>query len=151
MSLARRVLLGSNRNDSPRRHRLLAPPLLFLAVFAAYAVGVFDISGGVVFLAGEAAIIGVLAAAVLAYRRAGLALAWAAVYGALLGFNADHYLLGLSSRPLGERVAAFLGLDGLVFVGVEALVLGTLAWVAGAIAVRAVEVIRVRRGDARAE
>ena len=151
MSLARRVLLGSNPNGSPRRHRLLVPPLLFLGVFAAYALGIFKIAGGVVFLAGEAAIVGVLAAAVLAYRRAGLALAWATVYGALLGYNADHYLLGLSGRPLGERVAAFLGPDGRAFDGVEALSLGTLAWVAGAIAVRAVEVIRARRRDPPAE
>lgn len=151
MSLARRALLGSNGNDSPRRRRLLVPPLLFLAVFAAYALEVFTVSGGVVFLAGDAAALGFLAAAVLAYRGAGLALAWASVYGALLGYNADHYLLGLSGRPLGERVAAFLGPDGLVFVGVEALALGTLAWVAGAVAVRAVEEIRARRRDAHAE
>lgn len=151
MSLARRALLGSDQNGSPRRRRLLVPPLLFLAVFAAYALGFFEIAGGVAFLAGEAAIVGVLAAAVLAYRRAGLALAWAAVYGALLGSNADHYLLGLSGRPRGERVAAFLGPDGLAFVGVEALALGTIAWVAGAVAVRAVEETRDRRRDAHAE
>jgi len=151
MSLARRVLLGSNRNGSLRRRRLLAPPLLFLVVFAAYALGVFEIAGGVVFLAGEAAIVGALAAAVLAYRRAGLALAWAAVYGALLGANADHYLLGLPGRPIGERVAALLEPDGLVFVGVEALALGTLAWVVGTVAIRAAEEIRARRRDAHAE
>ncbi|WP_144798194.1 hypothetical protein [Halorubrum depositum] len=146
MSLARRVLLGSNRNGPPRRYRLLAPPLLFLAVFAAYALGAFEISGGVVFLAGDAALVGVLAAAVLAYRRAGLALAWATVYGALLGYSADHYLLGLSGRSLGERVAALVELDGLVFVGVEALALGTLAWAVGVTARRAVEEVRARRG-----
>lgn len=151
MSPARRVPLGSNRNGSPRRRRLLVPPLLFLAVFAAYALGIFEVAGGVAFLAGEAAIVGALAAAVLAYRRAGLAVAWAAVYGALLGSSADHYLLGLSGRPLGERVAAFLGPDGLAFLGVEALVFGTLAWVAGAVAVRAAEGVRARRRDADAE
>jgi succinate dehydrogenase/fumarate reductase flavoprotein subunit len=151
MSLARRVLLGSNPNGSPRRHRLLIPPLLFLTAFAAYALGIFEVAGGVVFLAGEAAVVGLLAAGVLAYRRAGMALAWAAVYGALLGHNADHYLLGLSGRPLSERVAAFLGPDGLAFVGVQALALGTLAWVAGTVAVRAVEEVRARRREAHAE
>ena len=103
------------------------------------------------FLAGEAALVGVLAAAVLAYRGAGLALAWATVYGALLGHGADHYLFGLSGRPLAERVAAFLGPDGLAFVGVEALALGTLAWVAGAVASRAAAEIRGRRRDAHTE
>ena len=142
MSLARRVLLGSNANDSPRRRRLLVPPLLFVGVFAAYALGVFSISGGVVFLAGQAAVLGVLVAAVLAYRRAGVALAWATVYGALLGHSADHYLLGLPGRPLGERVGALVELDGLVFVGVEALALGTIAWVVGAGGRLAVERVR---------
>ncbi|MDV7350440.1 hypothetical protein R3751_11735 [Halorubrum distributum] len=151
MSLARRVLLGSNPNGSPRRRRLLVPPLLFLVAFAAYALGLFAHAGGVVFLAVDAAALGVLAAAVLAYRRAGVALAWAAVYGALLGSNADHYLLGLPGRPLGERVAALVEVDGLVFVGVEALALGTVAWIAGAVARRAVGELRDRRRDASAE
>ena len=151
MSLARRVLLGSNPNGSPRRHRLLVPPLLFLASFAAYGLGVFAHAGGVVFLAFDAAALGVLVTAGLAYRGAGVALAWLSVYGALLGSNADHYLLGLSGRPLGERVAALLEVDGLVFVGVEALALGTLAWVAGALAGRAVDEGRDRRRDAPTE
>ncbi|MYL15733.1 hypothetical protein GLW36_03605 [Halorubrum terrestre] len=151
MSLARRVLLGSDPNCSPRRRRLLVPPLLFLVSLAAYALGLFAHAGGVVFLAVDAATLGVLAAAVLAYRRAGIALAWATVYGALLGSNADHYLLGLPGRHLGERVAALVEVDGLVFVGVEALALGTVAWIAGAVARRAVDELRDWRRDASAE
>jgi len=151
VSLARRVLLGSNPDRSSRRYRLLVPPLAFLVVFTGYALRVFSHSGGVVFLALDAAVAGVLAAAVLAYRRAGIALAWAAVYGALLGANADHYLLGLSGRSLGERVGALVELDGLVFVGVEALALGTMAWVTGAVARLAVGEVRDRRGDTSAE
>ncbi|ELZ44112.1 hypothetical protein C464_14795 [Halorubrum coriense DSM 10284] len=151
MSLARRVLLGATPDDSSRRYRLLVPPLLLLVSFAGYALGVFSHAGGVVFLAIDAATVGVLAAAVLAYRRAGIALAWGAVYGALLGANADHYLLGLSGRSLGERVGALGELDGLVFVGVEALALGAIAWVAGAVAGRAVAEVRDRRRDAAAE
>jgi hypothetical protein len=145
----RTVLLGSEGHD-PFRGLLLAP-LCFLGVFAAYAVGVFDVSGGVVFLAGQAAVVGTLAAAALAYRRDGLAAAWIVVYAALLGSNADHYLLGLSGRPVGERIVAFLGIDGLVFVGIQALVLGTLAWVAGSVLARAVAVVRDRRVATRSE
>ncbi|WP_200531003.1 hypothetical protein [Halorubrum sp. LN27] len=141
MSLARRVLLGSERTRSHRR-RLLVPPLVFLASFAAYAVGLFAVSGGVVFLPVDAAALGVLAAAVLAARRSGLVLAWASVYGALLGSTADHYLLGLSGRSLGERVVAFLSPDGLVFLGVEAVALGTIAWAVGTLAAIAVERLR---------
>ncbi|MYL69149.1 hypothetical protein [Halorubrum distributum] len=151
MSLARRVLLGPDPNGSPRRRRLLVPPLLFLVSLAAYALGLFAHAGGVVFLAADAAALGVLAAAVLAYRRAGIALAWGTVYGALLGSNADHYLLGLPGRHLGERVAALVEVDGLVFVGVEALALGTVAWIAGAVARRAVDEFRDWRRDASAE
>ena len=142
MSRARRVLLGSEPDGPPRRHRLLVPPLLFLVSFAAYGVGVFAHAGGVVFLAVDAAALGLLATGVLAYRGAGVALAWGAVYGALLGSNADHYLLGLPGRPLGERVAALVELDGLVFVGVEALALGTIAWVVGTVGRLAVERVR---------
>jgi len=151
MSLARRVLLGATPDGSSRRYRPLVPPLLFLVSFAGYALGVFAHAGGVVFVAVDAAAVGVLAAAVLAYRRAGIALAWGAVYAALLGANADHYLLGLSGRSLGERVGALVELDGLAFVGVEALALGTIAWVAGAVAGRAVAEVRDRRRDAPAE
>lgn len=124
------------------RPRLTVPLLCFLGVFAAYAVGLFTVAGGVVFLAWDAAVVGVVAAAVLAYRRAGLAVAWLTVYAALLGYSADHYLLGLSGRSLGDRIVAFLGIDGLVFVGVEAIVLGTLGWVAGTVTARIAGAVR---------
>lgn len=147
----RAVLLGSSQTGSHRWYRFVVPPLLFIGVFAAYALEIFEIAGGVVFLAGEAAVVGAVTAAVLAYRRAGLAFAWITVYAALLGYNADHYLLGLSGRSLGERVVAFLEIDGLAFVGVEALVLGTLAWIVGTIAVRVVEGVRARERESSAE
>lgn len=127
---------------TPPCPRLTVPLSCFLAVFAGYAVGVFTVPGGVVFLAWDAAVVGVVAAAALTYRRAGLAVAWVVVYAALLGYNADHYLLGLSGRSLGERIVAFLGIDGLVFVGVEAIVLGTLGWVVGTVTARIAEAVR---------
>ncbi|GAB3695539.1 hypothetical protein [Halorubrum pallidum] len=138
MPSLRTLLLGPPR-DRPRPDpRLAVPPACFALVFTAYAVGAFEISGGVVFLAGHAAAVGVLGAAGLAVRREGLIAAWATVYAALLGYSANHYLLGLSGRSLVERIVALLGLDGLVYLGVQALVFGTLAWaigVGGALAV----------------
>ena len=134
MPSLRALLFGPSRNRSRLDPRLAVPPGCFVLVFVAYATGVFDIAGGVVFLAGHAAGVGVLGAAWLAVRRAGLVAAWAAVYAALLGYSADHYLLGLSGRPLAERVVALFGLDGLVYLGVQALVLGTIAWVIGVLA-----------------
>lgn len=139
--LASRLLTSPDVRGIPRP-RLTVPLSCFLVVFAAYAAGVFTISGGVVFLAGDAAVVGVVAAAALAYRRAGPAVAWLTVYASLLGYSADHYLLGLSGRSLGERVVALLGIDGLVFVGIQALVLGTLAWIVGTVAARIVGSVR---------
>lgn len=141
----RTLLVGSAEHDARRRIDLLLVAAVFGSVFAAYAVGVFRVSGGVVWLAGGAAVVGVLVAVVLAYRGEGLALAWAVVYAALLGYNADHYLLGLSGRPVAERLVALLEPDGLAFVAVEALVLGTLAWVAGTLVALAVDAVRDRR------
>ncbi|GAB7009567.1 hypothetical protein [Halorubrum trueperi] len=144
MPSLRALLVGPKRNRPRPDPRLLVPPLCFALVFAAYAVGAFEISGGVVFLAGDAAVVGVVAAAGLAFRRSGVVASWAAVYAALLGYSANHYLLGLSGRSLGERLVAMLGVDGLVYLGVQAVVFGTLAWLVGAVAARAIPALRER-------
>lgn len=137
-------LFGPPQERSRPDPRIVVPPICFLLVFVAYAVGAFEIAGGVVFLAADAAVVGVLTAAGLAVRRSGLLASWVTVYAALLGQNADHYLLGLSGRSLTERAVALLGLDGLVYLGVQALVLGTLAWVTGVVVSLAFERFRER-------
>ncbi|MFB6097472.1 MAG: hypothetical protein ABEJ74_08800 [Haloferacaceae archaeon] len=144
MVSARSVVLGTDSTPARWSTDVLVALGLFVLVWIAYAVGAFAISGGVVFLAWDAAVVGVAAATVLAARSHGLAASWLTVYASLLGYNADHYLLGLSHRPLGYRVAAFLQPDGLGFVAVEALVLGTLAWAVGRGVALAVEVARTR-------
>lgn len=138
----RGLLLGRVRSPPGRRIAAVVPLVVWFVTFAAYAVGVFRIEGGVVFIPGQAALLGVVVVALLAARGAGLLHAWLTVYGALLGYAADHYLLGLSSRSWLGRLEAFLGLDGLAFLGVEALVLGTLAWVVGRFAARGVAYAR---------
>ncbi|SFR88160.1 hypothetical protein SAMN05216559_0451 [Halomicrobium zhouii] len=127
----RTLLLGPPEHRFQRRLDLVFAVGLFLCTFLAYAVGLFEVTGGVVFLAMDAAIVGTIAAATMGYRQSGLIFGWLAAYMPLLGANADHYLLGLSSRPLIERLVAFLSPDGLVFLGVAAVVLGTLSWAAG--------------------
>ncbi|ELZ46914.1 hypothetical protein C463_03397 [Halorubrum californiense DSM 19288] len=144
-SALRAALLGSDRCRPRPSLRLVAPPLCFVVAFAAYATDVFSIAGGVVFVPFDAAALGVVAAVALSYRRDGLLPAWVTVYAALLGYSAVHYFLGLSGRSLAERAAAFLSPDGLVFLGVEALVFGTVAWLVGTVAALAVDRVRERR------
>lgn len=140
--LLRRVLVGPVRSARQRYIALGLVAGLFGVTFLGYAVDVFSISGGVVFLPGEAAAVGSLGAAYLGYQRDGLVLAWLGMYAALLGYSADHYLLGLSGRSVPERIDAFLGLDGLVVLGVEAVVLGTLAFLVGICCHRGVTIAR---------
>jgi hypothetical protein len=126
-----RVLFATPRTRSSQGVDVAVVAGAFVVTFLAYATDVFAVSGGAVFLAEQAALVGIAAAAVLGYRRAGLAPAWLGVYAALLGHSADHYLLGLSYAAPTARLRAFLQLDGLVFLAVQALVLGTLAWGVG--------------------
>jgi len=115
-----------------RRYVALAlAPALFAATFAAYAVGVFGVSGCVVFIPGQALLVGVAAAAAAGYVRVGLVAAWLGAYAPLLGFNAHHAFVGLSSRTRVEQLAYFLELDGLAFYAVVALVFGAAAFAAG--------------------
>lgn len=144
MPSLRTLLVGPKRTRPRPDLRLLVPPLCFAFVFAAYALGAFEISGGVVFLAWDAAVVGVVAAAGLAFRRSGVVASWVTVYAALLGYSANHYFLGLSGRSLGERFVALLGVDGLVYLSVQAVVLGTLAWLVGTVAARVVPALRER-------
>lgn len=128
----RTVLFGSVDSPSRRYEPIGLAVVLFTLTFAAYAFSVFDVAGGVVFLAFEAAIVGMLGAVWTSYRRHGLVAAWAVTYAALLGESANHYFLGQPpSQSFYDRAAAFVQLDGLVFLGIEALVLGTLAFLFG--------------------
>lgn len=136
------LLLGS---DAERPHRVLTallPLAAFAVTFGLYAIGVFRVSGGVIFLAADAAAVGALAAFLVGYARTGWVFGVLATLGALLGHSADHYLLGLSGRSLAERLGAFLELDGLAFATVQALVVGTLAWTAGTVLSLAVAELR---------
>ncbi len=130
----RPVLLGQSRSPRSRYGALGISLVLFVTTFAAYAVGIFAVGGGVVFVPGHAALVGLLAAGWAGYCRRGLVIAWLLAYGPLFGYLADHYLLGLSGRPFAERVAALVDLDGLLVMGFEALVFGTIGFSMGAIA-----------------
>lgn len=132
MPSIRMLLLGA---DSPGpRPSWLLPISTFFVTFAAYATGVFAVSGGVVFVPGDAALVGVAVCAVVGYLRAGLVLAWASATGALLGARADHAFFGLSYRSRLDQLAYFLELDGLAVYGLEGIVIGTIGFAVGGLA-----------------
>lgn len=118
--------------DSARRDVALAlAAVLFAGTFAAYATDVFAVAGGVVFVPGHAALVAVVAAGWVGYRRAGLAFAWLVAFAPFLGFRADWAFFGLSSRPFAGQVAYFLQLEGLLVNALFALVAGTVGFCLG--------------------
>lgn len=127
----RPALFGSKLSARQRYLSLAVIVGLFGTTFAAYALDIFEVAGGVVFIPGHAALVGVLGAGVIGYQRRGLAVAWAGTYAALLGYSANHYFLGLPGRSLLDRAAAFAQVDGLVVLGLEALILGTVGFLTG--------------------
>ena len=130
-SALRSILTGTKRS---KYHRYLVLTLalgVFATTFAAYALGLFYVSGGIVFIPFYAAIVGMIAGCWVGYSRSGLLFAWVVTYTSLLGFHADHAFFGLSSRGFAEQLAYFVRLDGLIFLAVEGIVLGTLAFILG--------------------
>lgn len=115
---------------------------LFGITFASYGLGFFYVSGGLVFIPFYGAVVGILGGIWAGFRQEGLVFAWVLTYFPLLGYLADHYLLGLSHRSIGYRVAAFLHPEGLAVMAVQALVLGTLAFVVGTIGRHVIEFLR---------
>ncbi|WP_332899574.1 hypothetical protein [Haladaptatus sp. CMSO5] len=126
------LFLGTNNID--RLYGLLIVAGLFAVTLACYAVGVFYVSGGLVFIPFYAAIVGMVGALWVGYRQHGLLFAWAVTYAALLGYMAYSSFFGLWGRPLAYRISSFLASDGLGFFGVQALILGAIAFSAGHVA-----------------
>jgi hypothetical protein len=142
MPSIRTLLLG---NDSATlRPSWVLPISTFLVTFAGYAAGVFAVAGGVVFVPGDAALVGLAVCGVVGYLRAGLLLAWASAYGALLGSKADHAFFGLSGRSRIDQLAYFVELDGLVVYAVQALVIGLIGVAVGTLAVAVKRVLAER-------
>lgn len=136
----RSALLGSNQTGV-RRH-LGFGLVVFIVTFVAYALGVFYVSGGVVFIPYYAAIVGMIAAVGLGYRRDSLVFGWTLAYMSLLGFHADHAFLGIAHRSLLYRLLYFVRPDSLVFLAVGGIVLGTLGCVVGTLLRWGIECVR---------
>lgn len=112
---------------------------LFLATLAAYASGLFSVSGGLVWIPVDAALVGMLASCAVGYDRSGLVVAWATTFSAVLGWHADHALFGLSRRPIGQNLAYFLRPDGLAVLAIQGILLGTIAFGVGVLLRRGVD------------
>lgn len=129
MSSSKRLLFGT---ESSRSLRFWVVPLaVFVVTFAAYATDAFAVSGGVVWVPGDAAVVGLMVCAVLGYLSAGFLLAWASAYAGTLAYHADHYFLSLSSHSRPEQLRDFLALDGLVALAVIALLVALVGFALG--------------------
>ena len=136
---ARTLLVGRDETGLARYTLLGLTVVMFLVSFGAYALGIFAVSGGLVWIPGDAALLGMLAAAWVGYHRLGLAFGWVVTYASFLGYSAERAMFEISARPFADRVAAFVRPDGLVVLGVEALVLGTVAFTVGYLGRRGIE------------
>jgi hypothetical protein len=132
MNSALRSLLVGTTQSASRRYLVVAVAVgVFATTLAAYALELFSVSGGVVWIPFHAATVGVIAGFWIGYARRGLLFAWLVTYAALLGYHADHAFFGLSYRGFVDQLGYFLELEGLVVLALEAVVLGTLAFVLG--------------------
>jgi hypothetical protein len=138
----RELLLGSEYSRFGRHLTLLGAVALAVATFVAYAVDLFAVSGGVLVLPGDATLVGLVVATGVGYRSGGLVSAWLALVAPYLGFHADWAFLGLSGRGLAAELAFLFDPVSLAVFGTAAVVLGTLAYGAGALVRRSLQFVR---------
>jgi hypothetical protein len=125
------LLFGRHDNRFERNLGLLFTAGLLLATFAAYAVGVFQLSGGAVLVPEDATLVGFLAAAGIGFRAGGLAFAWLAPVAAFTGFRLEWVALGLSGHSFAEQVGVLLDPVGLSVSAAASLAVGTAGFVVG--------------------
>lgn len=142
----RLLLVGRDDDRFQRTLDLLFAVGLLLATFAAYALGLVQVTGGVIVLSGDATLVGFVTAAVIGLRGGGLVVAWLLPFAAYLGFAADWALLGLSSQLFAGKPAFLLEPVGLAVYAVAAIVVGTLGFAVGFVFDRGVGVLRQYTG-----
>lgn len=149
VSSLRKLLLGPGYTRSRRNLTLLSAVVLAVATCIAYAVDLFTVSGGILIIPGDATVVGLVVAAGVGYRNSGLIFAWIPFFATYLGFHADWAFFGLSGRSLSGELAFFFDPVGLAVFGTAAVLLGTLAYGAGSLARRSLDLLRQseRLGD----
>ncbi|MFC5368302.1 hypothetical protein [Salinirubrum litoreum] len=138
------VLFGSGPLTA--RWRRLAGVALGLALvtFTGYELGVFAVSGGVVFVPAHAALVCLLAAGWAGYAREGLLGGWLLAVATLLGWQAE-WATEISARPLVERIAYVVEPTGLAVLAVLGAILAVLGFSVGAVGRWSVERLRAGR------
>lgn len=120
--------------DDPfyRRLHLLFALAMGVLTALAYADGLFERSGGIVFLPFHAALAGPLAAGVVGYDRGGLALGWPGAYAPYLGRQVTWRFRWLSgTRTLTDRLGFVLDPAGLAYCALFAAVVGGVGYTPG--------------------
>jgi hypothetical protein len=135
-SSLRKLLLGPGYTRFRRNLTLLSAVVLAVTTCIAYAVDLFTVSGGVLIIPGDATVVGLVVTAGVGYRSSGLIFAWIPFFATYLGFHADWAFFGLSGRSLSGELAFFFDPVGLAVFGTAAIFLGTLAYGAGSLARR---------------
>ncbi|MFC7029258.1 hypothetical protein ACFQH8_20985 [Halomicroarcula sp. GCM10025710] len=125
------VLFGHHDSRFQRTLGVLFATGLLISTFVAYALGFFEVTGGVLVLPGDATIVGLVAAIGIGSRRGGLAFAWLALFAAYVGFRADWAFLGLSSHSLAGKPAFLFDPVGLAVFAVATVSIGTVGFSLG--------------------
>jgi len=137
-----RVLVGRPRSRFQWVIDVLVILTILIGTFGAYALGLFQVSGGVIVLPAAATLVGFVVAAGVGVRRGGLLVAWLGLFAAYIGFRADWAFLGLSSHALGGKLAFLFDPVGLAVLGVATLVIGTVGFAVGYLGRSSIERLR---------
>lgn len=125
------VLFGHHDSRFQRALGVLFATGILISTFVAYALGFFEVTGGVLVLPEDATLVGFIAAIGIGSRRGGLAFAWLALFAAYVGFRADWALLGLSSHSLAGKLAFLFDPVGPAIFAVATIVIGTMGFSLG--------------------
>lgn len=136
------VLVGREQSGYQRPRWVLLALVAFTISFVGYAIDVFVIPGGVVWIPGDAALVGVCAAILVGYRHGGVLAAWLVAYASLLGYSAQRALFGYANSSLSEELAYFFDPESLAVLALEGLVLGVVAVAVGSLLRAVVDTVR---------
>ncbi|MFC6989088.1 hypothetical protein ACFQJD_10895 [Haloplanus sp. GCM10025708] len=143
----RTVLVGHARSRFQWTLDVLFAVSILVATFVAYALGLFQASGGVIVLPADATLVGFAVAVGVGAHRGGLLVAWLVQFAAYVGFRADWAFLGLSSHSLGGKLAFLFDPVGLAVLGVATLTIGTFGFGVGYVGRWSIERLRERTGS----